>query len=51
MRFYQLKIGHGAVGTFLARICLIETRGAERKGRWLFTFIQNVESGGKSEEN
>ena len=25
MRFYQLKIGHGAVGTFLARIGLIET--------------------------
>lgn len=25
MRFYQLKIGHGAVGTFLARIGVMET--------------------------
>lgn len=25
MRFYQLKIGHEAVGTFLARIGIIET--------------------------
>ena len=25
MRFYQLKIGHGAVGTFLARIGVIDT--------------------------
>ncbi len=25
MRFYQLKIGHGAVGNFLARIEIIET--------------------------
>ena len=25
MRYYQLKVGHGAIGTFLARIGVIET--------------------------
>lgn len=26
-RYYQLKVGHGAVGTFLAKIGVIETPG------------------------
>ncbi len=38
-RFYQLKVGHGAVGTFLARIKVIETPECW----WCGTAEQSVE--------
>lgn len=54
MRFYQLKIGHGVVGTFLARIKAMETPECWWCGAQEQTVIHlymNVEDGGESEEN
>lgn len=47
-RYYQLKIGHGAVGTFVANIEAIESPKLWWCRRWS-TFTQNAVDGEKGE--
>lgn len=52
-RFYQLKVGHGAVGVFLKRIGVVETDDCwcvERLSNQLNISTPNVESGEEREE-
>lgn len=52
-RYYQLTVGHGAIGIFLARIGLSKPRnvgGVEHKSRQLFISTRNAEDGEESGE-
>ena len=51
-QYYQLKVGHGAVGTFLARIGLLKplnSGGVEYQNKQLSICILDAASGGNKE--
>ena len=50
-RFYQLKVGHGAIGTFLGRQSPQHVGGAGTLSSQSCICTQNVESGGRKDES